>query len=390
MSIRTPQETESGNCGILIRGNYEFADSQSCAEILNLLEVDRLIPHIAVEFGSDVHGTYVRLYLQSVLAWIATPGFDTLDIGRLLNAHFAELNAPISYEIVLTMLASPIPVDFPSLNELHSAIRIRRDIVYIAGRACLAFETQTATRPMEHWRYDEDVGFTIRPNVSLATALSSALYLDADSVVHAFSCYRATEYVMLLALAHELQVHNPVLHQELQTILTCRPIKSGEFHDVFLQEHGSMERPLPSKYFVPGDRVWFRNPDPASADIAGFEGSWVFYLGNGLFSNFWKRNKPFTFTAKCIEIFHWRNAIRALDDGTLCIDESRVDSLVEATLNDSNEVAAILKVMERYREPRGVYTSEGGCLDITRESCKWVWPQTSNISLPKARLTERH
>ena len=44
---------------------------------------------------------------------------------------------------------------------------------------------------------------------------------------------------------------------------------------------GSAESPLPAKFYIPGDRVWFRNPDPLSADVTGYEGSFVFYLGNG-------------------------------------------------------------------------------------------------------------
>jgi hypothetical protein len=41
-----------------------------------------------------------------------------------------------------------------------------------------------------------------------------------------------------------------------------------------LREHGTVESPLPARWFVPGDRVWFRNPDERSADAEGFEGSW--------------------------------------------------------------------------------------------------------------------
>ncbi|OIP14174.1 MAG: hypothetical protein AUK50_12085 [Comamonadaceae bacterium CG2_30_57_122] len=65
----------------------------------------------------------------------------------------------------------------------------------------------------------------------------------------------------------------------MQTLWPQRPIRSAEFHKVFLREQGSMESPLPPRYYVPGDRTWFLNPDDASAEASGFEGSWVMYLG---------------------------------------------------------------------------------------------------------------
>ncbi|MHB1591656.1 MAG: hypothetical protein ACYCTW_09015, partial [Sulfuricella sp.] len=92
--------------------------------------------------------------------------------------------------------------------------------------------------------------------------------------------------------------------------------------------------PLPPKYYVPGDRLWFRNPDGTSSDITGYEGSWVFYLGGGLFTNFWKHNQPYTLTSKCLEIYHWRNGAYRDADGELRMNESTVDALVKVSLRD--------------------------------------------------------
>src|SRR3546814_17994260 len=77
----------------------------------------------------------------------------------------------------------------------------------------------------------------------------------------------------------------------LQRQWETRAIMSGQFHDVFLHEFGSMTEPLPPKYYIPGDRLWFRNPDEHSSNVEGYEGSWVFYVGDGLFTNFWKRDQ---------------------------------------------------------------------------------------------------
>lgn len=156
---------------------------------------------------------------------------------------------------------------------------------------------------------------------------------------------------------------------------------SGRFHDTFLHEYGSLAEPLPQRFYVPGDRLWFRNPDSASSDVEGYEGSWVFYLGGGLFNNFWERDQPFTLTSKCVEIHHWQHALRADARGKGYIDEDRVKTLVRQTLADPDATAAVLARMMRIRDPQGVY-EEGGCIDATRERVRWVTPGHSDISLP--------
>jgi hypothetical protein len=169
---------------------------------------------------------------------------------------------------------------------------------------------------------------------------------------------------------------------QLQTLWETHPIKSGQFHEVFLHEQGSMEQPLPLHYFVPGDRTWFRNPDSDSAEASGFEGSWVMYLGGGLFSNFWKPNAAFTLEDKCLEIYHWRDGLYTDAEGEERINEDKVAECVQATRKNPAEVQRIMAVMERYREGRGIYTEAGGCIDTTREFARWVHPGTTNMVLP--------
>jgi hypothetical protein len=107
----------------------------------------------------------------------------------------------------------------------------------------------------------------------------------------------------------------------------------------------------------------------------------VFYLGGGLFNNFWERDQPFTLTSKCVEIHHWQHALRADARGKGYIDEDRVKTLVRQTLADPDATAAVLARMMRIRDPQGVY-EEGGCIDATRERVRWVTPGHSDISLP--------
>jgi hypothetical protein len=105
------------------------------------------------------------------------------------------------------------------------------------------------------------------------------------------------------------------------------------------------------------------------------------YLGCGLFTNFWKCDKPYSLTEKCVEIFHWRDGIYRDADGELQMDETVVEQRVRATLSNPTETARILELMLRMRDPSGVY-ADGGCIDTTREYPRWVCSGTSDIILP--------
>ncbi|MDD5240269.1 MAG: hypothetical protein PHG47_00960 [Sulfuricella sp.] len=343
------------------------------------------------EFGLDrcvamikephVRGCSIKFQLRKDFASEWTPDGDTTRLCQKLNLGTEGNAGDLEREILLAMLVGPVAFEFPSYDELSSAVRIRKNVVEAARKTMLAFDTDEAERPADYWTYSEERGFTILPGKSLITALQKATQPDASGRIYSFSCYRATEYVILLGIAQELKSSNPDLFRQLQKQWESRAIKSGEFHEVFLREYGSMSEPLPPKYYVPGDRLWFRNPDQHSSDVTGYEGSWVFYLGGGLFTNFWKRDKPYTLTTKCLELFHWRNATYRDQAGKLQIDEAIVEERVRTSMSDPVEVERILQKMLRLREPKGVYVN-GGCIDTSREYPRWVYPGTADLVLP--------
>jgi len=309
------------------------------------------------------------------------PDGATIGLAQALGLRPEADADDLDREILLSMLACPVPFVFPSHDELLSAVRIRRRIVQAAHRTALAFDTEAAERPSGYWTYDPERGFTVLPGRPLVDALRLATQPEDSGRLYAFSCYRATEYVTVLGIAQELAEVNPDLSARLQRQWETRAVMSGRFHDTFLREYGSLQAPLPVGYYVPGDRLWFRNPDAHSSNIEGYEGSWVFYLGNGLFNNFWKRDRPYSLTAKCVEIYHWRHGAHAGGAGRLAMDESVVEARAAATLADPAETARVLERMLRIRDPQGVY-AEGGCIDATRECARWVRPGTSDIVLP--------
>lgn len=325
-------------------------------------------------------GWRLRLAPETLDAW--APGFDTLGLNEALQLDSATQDAALAREIVVAMLAAPQTMAFASLGELQARVGVRGHIARAAARTALAFCTDDAAeRPADFWRYDEDHGFLLSPDRPLIDALRAATQPEATGRLYDFSCYRATEYVILLGIAQELEARNPALLEDISRVSRCRAIRSGAFHEVFLTEYGSLAEPIPPRYYVPGARVWFRNPHEGSADIEGYEGSWVIYLGGGRFSNFWKRDRPYGFDDKCVEIYHWRHGLETDADGALRMNEVVVEQRAAATLTNPTRRAAVLARMQRLRDPQGVYAG-GGCVDATREFPRALCPGTSTIALP--------
>ena len=371
----------SGKGGIRILGTEDAAVAAGNAfrtrlEALGL--ADRIEVHQAPT--SNAYAVTFTVAADHAKEW--APGHDTTQLCETLGLDTAHNRVDLEKEILLAMLLSPLAFDFPGAEELAASVRIRMNIVEAAHKAVLAFNTVEAERPADYWTYAEATGFSVKPGKTLIAALQKATQPDETNKRYSFSCYRATEDVTLLGIAQELDNSNPVLGAQLQRLWETRAIMSGEFHDVFLREYGTMEAPLPLKFYVPGDRLWFRNPDEHSSDVEGYEGSWLFYLGNGLFNNFWKPEQPFTLRRKCLEIYHWRHGTYRNAEGTLHIDDAVIDARVAATLADPEEHERIQAQMLKLREPRGVYI-DGGCIDATRECVRWVLPTSADLALPE-------
>jgi hypothetical protein len=313
------------------------------------------------------------------------PGFNSLNLSTSLGpANTADHSNgawALEREIWVALLGSPHRFVFRDLEALKSHVRVRRNMALAARLTALAFKTEAAERPEADWHYEEEPGFILKPGRPLINALIAATQPEATGKLYDFSCYRATEYVILLGIAQELQANHPALLAQLQQLNERHAVRSGQFHEVFLIEYGSMEAPLPARFYVPGDRLWFRNPDERSADVTGYEGSWVMYMGGGLFSNFWKRDTPFSLESKAIEIFHWKDGVYTDAQGELQMDETVVERLVAQTQADPEARARVLERMLRMRDPKGVY-AQGGCIDTTREYPKSVSREHCDLVLP--------
>lgn len=314
------------------------------------------------------------------LIWESNPNCDTIQMGRDLSLDSEHSDRDWLIEALLSMAISPISYTFPNHQELLSNLRMRRDIVATAKRTELVFNTNAADRPEKFWLDDEDIGPVLREDSSLSDALEHALCPDLSGRRYGFSCQRASEYLMLTGLTKELKRSNSSLLKKIEQQWCQAPLKRDNFLHSFLFERGSVQQPFPKRFYVPGSRIWFKNPDDYSSDVGGFEGSWVVYLGSGKFVNLWDRAKPYTLESKCVEIYHWRHGAIRQDSGDLVMNEDIVQEHVLKTLSAPEEYDRILKRMMRYRDPTGVY-ADGGCIDSTRDSLRWVHPETTNIQI---------
>jgi hypothetical protein len=362
-------------------GDIETARQCFHAQLARL----NMLAQVETSSGVNDDGHFIEFRLASPGLIDGVAACDTTGLCQRFGLDTVANPDDLTREILLAMLMAPAAFQrrFPSYEELASAVRIRQHIVDAARKTTLSFDTMATERPEDCWQHVRGRGFTLRAGSSLIGALKKATQPGESGALYAFSCYRATEYVILLGIAQELASYNPPMFDQLQTLWQSRAIMSGEFHEVFLVESGSVTDPLPLKYYVPGDRVWFRNPDAHSSDVTGYEGSWVIYLGGGLFTNFWRRGEPYLLTTKCVEVFHWRDATYRDAEGDLQVDEARVAQLVHGTMQDPAAVERILAQMMRLREPSGVY-QDGGCIDASREYPRGVCPGTGDLRLPHA------
>jgi Protein-glutamine gamma-glutamyltransferase len=368
--------------GIQLSLQEESSAQQAAQELaawLSKLQLEDAVQTLLIP--NDTETTLVcTLRPEIQQAWM--PEHNTLSLHQsLAHLGLAQDSVSLDREILVALLGSPCRFKFADLGALASHVRVRRHMTLAARKTALAFKTEAAERPERYWHYDEEHGFILQPGVCLIDALISATQPEVTGRLYDFSCYRASEYVILLGIAQELKEHHPHLLLELQKTNERHAIRSGQFHDVFLIEYGSMDKPLPTRYYVPGDRLWFRNPDERSSDVMGYEGSWVIYMGGGLFSNFWERDKPFTLESKAIEIYHWRDGVHTDAQGQLQMNEHVVAQHVAQTCASPQATQDVLSRMLRMRDPQGVYAS-GGCIDSTREYPRGVSSQHCELVLP--------
>lgn len=355
--------------GILFCVNSEIDFSSICQHLekyLKGLNISSFLVCNKFNFNNDF---YINIKPSDVLS-SATPEFNTLNIHKLLGNNISEKNFLLS-EIILSMSCCPISYLFLSFDQFKVSVLFRSNTASAAKKTRIAFDTESAERPFKFWNYSDDYGFLLNDNVCLDEALTATIHPPLEGQHFTFACLRACEYVLLLSLALTLKEVNPKLLLDVEDLWRKKALMSTDFNNAFLCEHGSYDRPLPVKFYVPGDRVWFRNPDEYSSNVTGFEGSWVIYLGSGFFCNFWDHTKPTPLDLKCIEVYHWRHGAQLNSDGELFMNEPHVATCVKSTLINLELKNEIVSKMMNIRFPSGIY-ADGGFVDASRDQFRAI------------------
>ena len=340
--------------------------------IFDLIDNDIKQSHAETEYAYSLNHTHVYSGF--------TDDYDTAVLSNILTSKELSDEQRIEAQIWIGLLTSPVELRYPSHAEVEAVVRVRLTTTRIARLTLVDFHTSSVNRPISHWTFDENFGFCLNSDVSLTEALCLALMPPTAKAKYSFSCQRATEYILLLAIASEIKDRNPILYAKLENQWRKKPIYGEKFQSTFLKEIGSTDRPLPKLWLIPGDRIWFKNPDNRSSDVMGYEGSWVIYLGDGKFSNFWQFNKPYSLEDKCIEIFCWRYGLEKDSNGIYFINEQRVNELKKIFMSNTHLKSRIMESMMAYRDPHQVY-EKGGAMDTTREHLKLLSLEFSDIFL---------
>jgi hypothetical protein len=120
------------------------------AQLTALFERLHVSVHIAPVDASradpvPVAGPY-RLTAEAFSA--LTPDFNTMDVASRLGWSTLPNDADVSdneilaTEIILALLASPMLIRFPSLDEFHSAIDVRRFMIEAGRHTSMEFHTE--------------------------------------------------------------------------------------------------------------------------------------------------------------------------------------------------------------------------------------------------------
>lgn len=282
------QPLPPGACGVVFQGANKAALQQGHWQLMEHLQQLGLASLVDVQLlpGDSSAPPALQVTLQPTLIEHWAPGHDTRALSRTL-ALDTRHDDDLAREIIVALLASPVPFALPNHAEWAAAVRVRQRIVQAARDTRLHPNTTGPHHPPEHWLRQPGQPPVLRPERPLTAALQALLQPSRDPGF-ALSPYRASEYVLLLGLAEETRRHHPALYSRLQARFQHRPVRDCEFHQALMRQIGSAEAPLPCGYAVPGDRVWLRPPPKPGAPDAyqPIGGRWAIYLGQGHYCEF--------------------------------------------------------------------------------------------------------
>ena len=120
--------------GVRIHGATRAAADAASRRFLAALAALGLDAYVEISDASDAADFIIRYRLREDLADILAPNRDTTQLCTKLNLDAPKRPQDLEREILLGLMLSPIPVHFPSYEELRSAVNIRRNIADAAKK----------------------------------------------------------------------------------------------------------------------------------------------------------------------------------------------------------------------------------------------------------------
>ena len=120
--------------GIHIHGTTASDVVQAQQNFFDRLSELGISEHVHSVAGPSSKNPMIEFRLKDRSANELAPGCDTTEICKKLNLNTQSNPCDLEREILLAMLAGPIPFQLPSFDELVSCVRIRKGIVEAARK----------------------------------------------------------------------------------------------------------------------------------------------------------------------------------------------------------------------------------------------------------------
>lgn len=260
------------------------------------------------------------------LELIDLPEFNLREeVVKLPSQHKSKSVVTVSRkEIVLAMMQRGRQTKFAgracTVDALKDQVGVRQNIVAWTESAEWAWVDGRHAR----WNDKYWVAGNYKSKYPLQEALSN-IFVQPDR--YFFGCYTATKLLIAHAM---LDYYQRIKHDKTTTEFLIRrlltdkdPLSTIEPGNMwsFEADYDAMTSspvgklihltgPVPHDNFIPGDWVYFVNPDHVSARKNGYEGANAIYLGRGLFSDYYNDNHHrFTFREQLDEVYQWRHGV---------------------------------------------------------------------------------
>ena len=234
---------------------------------------------------------------------------------------FRKVRTVSKKEIVLALMHPGRKTEFAgkacNLDALKDHVNVRQMIVAWAENLEWKFpDGQSASWNRAYW-----IAGTLRPDKPLLDAMTDFFINQEQCSV---GCYTATKIVIIQGvLDYYARIKkDPAMVEQIKKTL----MRDGEvLVDIepdamwnFLRDTKQSSQSVVGKLltvqfdvapynFIPGDWVYFVNPDSETADLSGYEGSNSIYMGRGRFDDFYNdNNHHYLYTEKLKEVYNWR------------------------------------------------------------------------------------